>query len=94
MRHVRSTGSLPMSLPRASRYKGAGYLTSTVSVILLAITSFKSASEHPVMLVLLILGAATSIAGMGLRWRSHRIGQHEKERIERKAERAEGSARH
>ena len=61
-----------------SSIKGAGYLTSTVSVLLLATVSFKSALENPLLLACLILGAATSILGMFLRWRSHRIEQREK----------------
>ena len=75
-----------MALNRASRFKGAGYLTSTVSVILLAIVALKGAKGDAVM-VCLILGALTSIAGMGLRWRSHRIEQHEKARLKRQADR-------
>jgi len=76
-----------MALNRASRFKGAGYLTSTVSVILLAIVALKGAKGDAVLMVCLILGALTSIAGMGLRWRSHRIEQHEKARLKRQADR-------
>lgn len=71
---------------RASRFKGAGYLTSTVSVILLAIVAFKGAKHDPVLMACLILGAVTSVAGMGLRWRSHRIEQHEKAALEPQAD--------
>jgi hypothetical protein len=70
-----------MPLNRASRFKGAGYLTSTVSVILLAIVALKGAEKDPLLMACLILGALTSITGMGLRWRSHRIEQHEKARL-------------
>ena len=58
-----------------SRLKGAGYLTSIVSVLLLAVPSLKSALEQPVLFVFLLGGAITSIAGMALRWRSHRVGE-------------------
>jgi len=75
-----------MGLNRASRFKGAGYLTSTVSVILLAIVALKGAKEDPVLLACLILGALTSMTGMGLRWRSHRIEQHEKAALKRQAD--------
>lgn len=61
-----------------STLKGLGYLVSTVSVLLLGILSWKSASEHPLLLVCLILGMLASIAGMGLRWMSHRLQQKQK----------------
>ena len=70
----------------ASSFKGFGYLTSTVSVVLLGIVAWKSASEHPLLLACLIAGMATSVAGMTMRWISHRIEQKEKDRIEAKAE--------
>ena len=70
----------------ASIFKGLGYLVSTISVVLLGIVGWKSASERPLLFACLILGMAASIAGMGLRWISHRIEQKEKQRIERKAE--------
>lgn len=75
-----------MALNRASRFKGAGYLTSTVSVILLAIVALKGAEKDPLLMACLVLGALTSITGMALRWRSHRIEQHEKSAIKRQAE--------
>ncbi len=75
-----------MPLNRASRFKGAGYLTSTVSVILLAIVALKGAKDDALLMTCLILGALTSIAGMGLRWRSHRIEQREKARLKRQAD--------
>lgn len=62
-----------------SRLKGGGYLTSTASVILLGIPALKSASEDVGLLLCLLLGMAASIAGMALRWRSHRLEQHEKD---------------
>ena len=76
-----------MALNRASRFKGGGYLTSTVSVILLAIVALRGALGNPVLMACLIVGALTSIAGMGLRWRSHRIEQHEKAALKRQADR-------
>ena len=69
---------------KTSRLKGGGYLTSTISVVLLAIPALKSALDDPVMLLCLIGGALLSIAGMSMRWRSHRVEQHEKDRQERK----------
>lgn len=67
-------------LSQVSRLKGGGYLSSTASVILLAIPGVKAAMEAPVLFLCLTLGAATSIAGMYLRWRSHRLEQKEKSR--------------
>ena len=64
-----------------SVFKGLGYLVSAVSVILLGIVAWKSASEQPLLFACLLLGMAASIVGMGLRWISHRIEQKEKERI-------------
>jgi hypothetical protein len=61
-----------------STLKGLGYLVSTVSVLLLGILSWKSASEKPLLLACLILGMLASITGMGLRWMSHRLEQKEK----------------
>jgi hypothetical protein len=48
--------------------KGIGYLVSTVSVLLLAIVSWKSASESYVLAGCLVGGAALSIIGMFFRW--------------------------
>jgi hypothetical protein len=69
----------------ASLLKGLGYLTSTLSVALLGIVSWKAASEQPLLLACLIGGMATSVAGMSLRWASHRCDQRDKQRIEREA---------
>ena len=78
---------------KASNLKGGGYLTSTLSVILLGVPALKSASESRLMLACLLLGMAASIMGMGLRWWSHRVEQKEKDRLERKAEAASPSPR-
>jgi hypothetical protein len=71
----------------ASLFKGLGYSVSILSVILLGIVAWKSASEQPLLFACLIAGMAASIAGMGLRWISHRIEQKEKARIEAEARR-------
>lgn len=70
----------------ASLFKGLGYSVSTLSVLLLGIVTWRSASEQPLLLACLLLGMAASILGMTLRWLSHRIEQKEKDRIEAKAE--------
>ena len=65
-------------LSRISRLKGGGYLTSTVSVFLLAVPGLKAAMEEPVFGLCVAAGIVTSIGGMALRWRSHRLEQKEK----------------
>lgn len=77
---------MPVAARMASLFKGLGYLVSTISVLLLGIVAWKSASEQPMLFVCLIGGMISSVAGMTLRWISHRIDQKEKERIEREAE--------
>lgn len=71
-------------MDRVSRLKGGGYLTSTASVVLLAIPAMKSAMESPPMLASLLAGMGLSVAGMALRWRSHRLNAR-KDRRERDA---------
>ena len=70
-------------MTRISIWKGTGYLASTLSVILLAAVSLKAASESPALMACLIAGAVTSILGMLLRWRSHRMEQAEKRKSRR-----------
>jgi cyanate permease len=70
----------------ASSFKGLGYLVSSVSVGLLGIVSWKSASEQPWLFACLIGGMIASVLGMTLRWISHRVEQRDKDRIEAKAE--------
>jgi hypothetical protein len=50
-----------------------------VSVVLLGIPAMKSAMEEPVMLASLLAGLGLSVAGMALRWHSHRVDQKEKD---------------
>lgn len=69
-----------------SSFKGLGYLISTVSVVLLGIVAWRSASSDRVLLICLVAGMASSVLGMSLRWISHRIEQKEKDRIEAKAD--------
>lgn len=53
-------------------FKTIGYLISSLSVVLLAAVSWKSAVETPALMLPLIAGVATSILGMLLRWISFR----------------------
>lgn len=64
---------------KVSDLKGSGYLTSTASVALLGLPALKSALQNRWMLISLISGMLLSIAGMMLRWRSHRLEQKEKD---------------
>lgn len=67
-----------------SMLKGLGYLVSTLSVALLGIVAWKSASEDRLLLACLIGGMTTSITGMTLRWLSHRQDQKEKDALRRR----------
>jgi hypothetical protein len=80
-------------LREVSVLKGLGYLTSTLSVVLLGIVSLKAAEESPVLLACLLLGMGSSVAGMLLRWRSHRLEQHQKDREPASAPRAGAAVR-
>ncbi|MDX8520864.1 hypothetical protein [Mesorhizobium dulcispinae] len=60
--------------------KGMGYSISTVSVMLLAIVSWGSASKSPLLVACLLGGAATSIVGMFCRWLSYEVEKRQEER--------------
>lgn len=62
-----------------SDLKGAGYLTSTASVMLLGAASWKTASQSLITMAFLVLGMVLSVAGMLLRWRSHRMDQKQQD---------------
>lgn len=51
--------------------KSLGYLISVVSVILLGVVSWESASRSPWLVLALAGGMAASVAGMAMRWASH-----------------------
>jgi hypothetical protein len=59
--------------------KSFGYLISILSVLLLAIPAFKTASQDRVLLLCLIAGMLTSVGGMVLRWIAYRREQQEKQ---------------
>jgi len=80
-------------MDRVSRLKGGGYLTSTVSVILLGIPAFKSAMESPPMLASLLAGMGLSVAGMALRWRSHRLESRKNKQTRETVRREVGALR-
>jgi hypothetical protein len=59
--------------------KGMGYLISTASVVLLAIVSWSSASRSPLLVACLLVGAASSIAGMFCRWLTYAIEKRQED---------------
>jgi hypothetical protein len=77
---------------QVSQFKGGGYVASIVSVVLLGIPALKSASDSAVMAACLLAGMVLSIAGMGLRWLSHRQDQKRQDQ-KRKDEQEKPSAR-
>jgi hypothetical protein len=58
--------------------KTCGYLVSTVSVVLLGMVSWKSASERPLLMLCLIAGVGASVCGMFLRWLTYDIEERRK----------------
>ena len=66
--------------------KGLGYLVSTISVLLLGMVAWPDPQEPRWKFILLVAGMATSIAGMALRWLSHRKQQAEMHSLERQVD--------
>ena len=66
---------------KSARLKGLGYLTSSVSVLLLGVAAWEGASSHPLLLIALVTGMVASIAGMLLRWNAFQAGQEDKRQI-------------
>ncbi|MES2043666.1 MAG: hypothetical protein V4475_07300 [Pseudomonadota bacterium] len=58
---------------RPAVIKTSGYLISSVSVMLLGVVSWKSASEKPLLLACLIGGMVLSVIGMICRWVSYQM---------------------
>ena len=52
--------------------KGVGYLVSILSVLLLGTAAWQQASKQPLTLACLLLGMATSVVGMFLRYAAYR----------------------
>ena len=64
--------------PLSAKIKTIGYAISVMSVILLAIVSWKNAATNPLLALCLFSGALTSITGMGMRWWSYELEETEK----------------
>ena len=70
--------------------KTFGYITSTLSVILLAIVSWKATESDAALRACLVGGALASILGMFCRWLSYEIEKKHRGPAERRG----GSAAH
>ena len=66
-------------------WKGLGYLTSIVSVLFLGAVAWPKSGEPEWHAPALIIGMATSIIGMGFRYRAHLQEQREIKEAEAKA---------
>jgi hypothetical protein len=77
---------------RAVDLKGLGYFISTISVLLLGIVAWPRSGEAEWLAVVVVLGMAASILGMGVRWLSHRKDRKDIERAEADARHADGKA--
>lgn len=62
-----------MTKPSLHMLKGVGYLISTMSVFMLAIVSWSSASKSYALTACLVGGAVLSIIGMFCRWLTYEI---------------------
>lgn len=65
------------SLPRSARIKIIGYAVSTISVVLLSIVSWRSASHDSILAICLLGGAITSVSGMMMRMHSYDVQKSE-----------------
>lgn len=63
--------------------KTIGYVISILSVILLGVAAWRTASQDDVLLFCLVGGMIASVLGMLLRWISHLQDQREKSKLAR-----------
>ena len=68
-------------MPLPLLLKSLGYLISTMSVLLLGAVAWESVAEEPAMRAVLILGMATAVIGMALRWASFFQDQRERGKV-------------
>ena len=68
-------------------WKGAGYLVSIVSVLLLGAIAWPKAEDPSWHMGVLIAGMAASICGMAFRYKAHLDQQHELHKTQAEAER-------
>ena len=84
MRHEPVTSG---SRPRFD-WQGPGYLISAVSVLLLGAIAWPGPGDPDWHLPVIILGMATSVIGMGFRYKSHLDQQREVEKAKAEARRS------
>ena len=68
-------------------WKGLGYLVSIVGVFLLGAIAWPTATEPRWHMPVLLAGMATSIIGMGMRYRAHILQQRELKKARAEARR-------
>ena len=66
--------------------QGLGYFISTVSVLFLGVVAWPGPSDPDWHAWAVVIGMATSVLGMLVRFLSHRRDRHDIKRVERKAE--------
>jgi len=81
MRHE----SLRMPSRSSIDWKGLGYLISITSVFFLGAVAWPKESEPRSHMIVLILGVATSIAGMACRYKAHLDQQRELQKTKAEA---------
>lgn len=69
-------------------WKGLGYLVSILSVFLLGVIAWPKPDDPRWHVPVLIIGMATSIAGMALRYKAHLAQQRELRKAEAEAKEA------
>lgn len=77
---------ISISAGRSLDWKGLGYLVSIASVFLLGVIAWPRPSDPKWHAAVLILGMATSIIGMGCRYKAHLDEQQEIKRAKAEAE--------
>ena len=89
MRHETLTGVAKSGVD----WKAVGYLVSIVSVFFLGAIAWPKPGDPVWHLPALIIGMATSVIGMGFRYKAHLDQKREIRRTENEAERANGHKR-
>ena len=56
-----------------SHFRVSGYLLSMAGTCLLAVPALRNVHGDPLMLGLVIAGAALSLSGIAMRWHSHNL---------------------
>jgi hypothetical protein len=86
-------GKVPNAYKSFIDWKALGYLVSMASVFFLGAIAWPKPSDPAWHLPALIIGMATSVIGMGFRYKAHLDQKREVERAKAEAERAGGQKR-